>query len=284
MTQLRARPIDPLDSRVPIVDPSGRPLPTFIRQWLAARNVNLTVGDVTVSLEELQANLQEAREAATQLQAYVGQVAESLGDAIDALGAPTGVVAGTYGSETKVPRLTVNARGQLTVVEEVTLAGGGGGGGGSAVNLWARYYTNVESGSNPGATGRTDKMAGVRFSARSTAAVAGVEAWLLWANGESYEVALWDSAGSTKLATAVITGDGTNSRKTGLFAAPVTLTPGVLYYATFECLSGQFRKPTSAMRLPLCTTVSSLSIQDRLRQQAHPARISTITQALPHTA
>ena len=43
----------------------------------------------------------------------------------------TAVTAGTYGSATASPRFTVDAKGRITGVSEVTITGGGGGGGGS---------------------------------------------------------------------------------------------------------------------------------------------------------
>ena len=43
----------------------------------------------------------------------------------------SGVTAGTYGSATKSPRFTVDAKGRVTGVSEVTITGGGGGGGGA---------------------------------------------------------------------------------------------------------------------------------------------------------
>lgn len=46
--------IAPLSTAQPIVDNEGRPTPFFIRQWLEARNITVTVGDVEISLSELQ--------------------------------------------------------------------------------------------------------------------------------------------------------------------------------------------------------------------------------------
>jgi hypothetical protein len=40
-------------------------------------------------------------------------------------------VAGTYGSSTKVPVITIDNKGRITAVSEVTIIGGGGGGGGA---------------------------------------------------------------------------------------------------------------------------------------------------------
>ena len=44
----------------------------------------------------------------------------------------TAVTAGTYGSATASPRFTVDAKGRITGVSEVTITGGGGGGGGGS--------------------------------------------------------------------------------------------------------------------------------------------------------
>ena len=47
------RSVDPLVSTAAIVDREGFPTPYFIRQWLAQKEVNITVDDVTVSLTDL---------------------------------------------------------------------------------------------------------------------------------------------------------------------------------------------------------------------------------------
>jgi len=53
MALLKVRPIDPLPLSVPIVNPDGTPTVFFSRQWLAARNVNLTTDDVSISIDAL---------------------------------------------------------------------------------------------------------------------------------------------------------------------------------------------------------------------------------------
>ncbi len=42
-------------------------------------------------------------------------------DAVNAVAAPTGVTAGTYGSVTTVPRITVDAQGRITFAQNITL-------------------------------------------------------------------------------------------------------------------------------------------------------------------
>jgi hypothetical protein len=56
--------------------------------------------------------------------------------------ANTAVTAGTYGSATKSPRITVDAQGRVTSVTEATITGGGGGSGGAKVERFKLNYNS----------------------------------------------------------------------------------------------------------------------------------------------
>lgn len=58
--------------------------------------------------------------------------------------APTAVVAGTYGSATQLPILTVDSTGRVTSATTTTI--GGGGAGGSGTTSFARYTTTAQAG------------------------------------------------------------------------------------------------------------------------------------------
>jgi hypothetical protein len=80
------------------------------------------------------------------------------GDLVGSLPNPSlvssGVTAGTYGSNTKVPQITVDSKGRVTAVNEVTIVGGGGGGGASPLttkgDIWvySTADTRLAVGSN----------------------------------------------------------------------------------------------------------------------------------------
>lgn len=137
---LRVRPVDPLNHAVPIVDKDGRPTPQFARQWVLARNVNVTTDDVAVGLDTLAELVTAAEVALAELDAAVAALNATVVfttrniDTVAPLAgggdlstnrslsiADSGVVAGTYGSATLVPQITVDAKGRITAVTEVAI-------------------------------------------------------------------------------------------------------------------------------------------------------------------
>lgn len=121
------RPVDPLAHNVPIVDAQGRPTPQFMRQWELARNINLTVDDVTVSITEIDDTIAVLQRLVADLRAVriiAGAGLSGGGDLTEDRTLDledTAVTPGTYGSATEVPKLTVNSRGQITHIEAVEI-------------------------------------------------------------------------------------------------------------------------------------------------------------------
>lgn len=138
---VNVRPVDPLQHDARIVDEKGFPTVYFIRQWIASRQINLTVDDVTLSIEEIDAILLELQEDV--LAAYSAAVAAQVdADALEArqiiagVGLAgggnltvdrtldledTAVSPGVYGSATHTPQITVDQQGRITNVVEVLI-------------------------------------------------------------------------------------------------------------------------------------------------------------------
>ncbi len=60
--------------------------------------------------------------------------------------ANTTVAAGTYGSNTQVAQITIDAQGRVTSASNVAITGGGGGGGGNVVTAIATITSGTEIG------------------------------------------------------------------------------------------------------------------------------------------
>lgn len=68
MALFKVRAVDPLQHNVPIVDSEGRPTPQFMRQWIQARTINLTTGDLTIAVGDLRALIEAAQALITALE------------------------------------------------------------------------------------------------------------------------------------------------------------------------------------------------------------------------
>jgi hypothetical protein len=135
---VRVRPIDPLNHGVPIVDAQGRPTAQFMRQWVQARNVNLVVGSVSVSLDDVLEVIADLQTAISGLNSLLSQLEAReivAGTGLTGGGdlsqsralhlANTAVTPGTYGSSTHVPQIAVDQQGRITAVLEVEIDTGG---------------------------------------------------------------------------------------------------------------------------------------------------------------
>jgi len=141
MALLPVRAVDPLNHNVPIVDEQGKPTPQFIRQWVLARVVNLTVGDTEIAVEVLRDLITSAQAALAALDAGLALLESAVADAesdIDDLEAgavaagtglefdavitnqlnikDTAVTPGTYDTATHTLQITVDQQGRLTGV------------------------------------------------------------------------------------------------------------------------------------------------------------------------
>lgn len=153
MAILRVRPVDPLRHDVAIVDEQGRPTPQFMRQWIAARNVNLTTGDLTISVDELRDLIEQAQALLAALEGRLiiagdglsgggdlsadvtldvdGTVVRTARQIIAGVGLSgggdlsadrtidlenTGAVAGAYGGAGQHMAITVDAQGRITSI------------------------------------------------------------------------------------------------------------------------------------------------------------------------
>jgi len=137
----RRSKLDPLNNKTHIANPDGTPTAEFMRQWNAQRTTN------SGSAEEIAQAIADAETAlaaaeASETLALALAAVQIGGDATDITPGPaalsdgnitlsltdTAVSAGTYGDDTNVPQITVDAKGRVTAVTDVPISGGGGGG------------------------------------------------------------------------------------------------------------------------------------------------------------
>lgn len=117
--------LQPLDQKFQIVGPDGRPTLYFIK-WAQQRQIDITDG---ITLQEAQQLIDEWSAG----RSIIAGVALDGGGTLDADvtidHADTANDVGTFGDATHSARVTVNAQGHVTDIEEVPISGGGGGGG-----------------------------------------------------------------------------------------------------------------------------------------------------------
>lgn len=116
--------LQPLSQNFQIVGEDGKPTIYFIN-WTQQRqkDIGTAVDTDTVSSMISTAFANRKVIAGTDLTG-----GGSLSTDVTINHAPSGVTAGTYGSSTKVPQITVDPQGHISAVTEVAISGGGGGG------------------------------------------------------------------------------------------------------------------------------------------------------------
>ena len=91
---------------------------------------------------------------------------------------------------------------------------------------------------------------GVAFTADTSGQVAGVRFYKGAGNAGPHTVSLWDGNGN-QLATSTITDESTMGWQTALFAAPVTLTAGNTYIASYRAPAGRYSYTTDGLKSPI---------------------------------
>ena len=109
----------------------------------------------------------------------------------------SGVAAGTYGSDTVIPQITVDAKGRVTAVSNITAAGGGTYG-----NTQVAAYLPTYTGSLDSSSSITDL--------RANAATQATEIANLWSNAASQATTLAAKADTASLAAVALSGSYTD--------------------------------------------------------------------------
>lgn len=126
--------VDPLQSSQPMVDEEGRPTEYFLQQWQALIENVQAITDAQSTADGADNTATAAQSTADAVQAITLTAGTGLnggGDLSDDRTfnlEDTAVTQGTFGSTTKVSKVTVDQQGRITAAEEVTIVGGGGGG------------------------------------------------------------------------------------------------------------------------------------------------------------
>lgn len=122
--------IQPLNDRMPLVNPDGTPTQFFLRQ-LQDRGITIDGKITAEQAAEIAQGLIDDWAAARDINTTApilggGNLSTDLTISHDV----SGVTPGTYGDATNSPQITVDDEGHVTNVTNVPISGGGGGGGG----------------------------------------------------------------------------------------------------------------------------------------------------------
>lgn len=150
--------LQPLDQKFPVVKNDGTPTDYFIR-WAQQRQIDISGGITAEQAQQLINDWAAAREiiAGAALNGGGNLAADVTIDHADQAND-----VGTFGTSTKVARITVDAQGHVTDVEEVTISGGGGGGGGPFAP-WTVPVLADFTPLNQGGQSYTDNLNGIVF-------------------------------------------------------------------------------------------------------------------------
>jgi hypothetical protein len=137
--------LQPLTSDQPIINPDGTPTLAFIR-WAQQRQIDIGDG---ITEEEANALIQ----AWSAGRAIIAGTGLSGGGTLDEDRTinleDTAVTPDTYGSSTKVAKITVDQQGRIIDAEEVTISGGGGGGSDLLGYAYSHTAVNLPSNTTP---------------------------------------------------------------------------------------------------------------------------------------
>lgn len=122
--------IQPLNDRMPLVNPDGTPTQFFLRQ-LQDRGITIDGKITAEQAAKIAQGLIDDWAAARDINTIApilggGNLSTDLTISHDV----SGVTPGTYGDATNSPQITVDDEGHVTNVTNVPISGGGGGGGG----------------------------------------------------------------------------------------------------------------------------------------------------------
>lgn len=155
--------IQPLNDRMPLVNPDGTPTQFFLRQ-LQDRGITIDGKITAEQAAEIAQGLIDDWAAARDINTTApilggGNLSTDLTISHDV----SGVTPGTYGDATNSPQITVDDEGHVTNVTNVPISGGGGGGGNWWFNPPAASSFSLTSGDGTNPILTDDADAGLLF-------------------------------------------------------------------------------------------------------------------------